>query len=195
MTSDLDLPVCSLDRVAYKRAVELLEQRGIIENGRLSRYGKQSRHCRWTGHGLSCSSTGADDLGSLPGGDELDRVAAPNDARGARSVRGHCAGQRSSHRVQSLRRGVIEVRVRGRGVRVTRRHLFAEADRAVGRSAVASWMKAIEDAALEWRACSAAWAWRCRTESGHRARSHLSKIHRAARAVHAVRSRHRRGNR
>ena len=35
----LELPV-PLDRVAYKKAVRLLEQRGIIENGRLSRYGK-----------------------------------------------------------------------------------------------------------------------------------------------------------
>jgi len=35
----LDLPV-PLDRVAYRKAVSLLEQRGIIENGRLSRYGK-----------------------------------------------------------------------------------------------------------------------------------------------------------
>ncbi|HEY3113090.1 MAG TPA: DEAD/DEAH box helicase [Gemmatimonadaceae bacterium] len=35
----LDLPV-PLDRVAYRKAVLLLEQRGIIENGRLSRYGK-----------------------------------------------------------------------------------------------------------------------------------------------------------
>jgi ATP-dependent helicase HrpA len=35
----LDLPV-PLDRVAYRKAVALLEQRGIIENGRLSRYGK-----------------------------------------------------------------------------------------------------------------------------------------------------------
>jgi hypothetical protein len=36
---DLELPV-PLDRVAYRKAVQLLEQRGIIENGRLSRYGK-----------------------------------------------------------------------------------------------------------------------------------------------------------
>jgi len=35
----LELPV-PLDRVAYKKAVSLLERRGIIENGRLSRYGK-----------------------------------------------------------------------------------------------------------------------------------------------------------
>ena len=35
----LDLPV-PLDRAAYRKAVTLLEQRGIIENGRLSRYGK-----------------------------------------------------------------------------------------------------------------------------------------------------------
>ena len=35
----LDLPV-PLDRVAYRKAVTLLGQRGIIENGRLSRYGK-----------------------------------------------------------------------------------------------------------------------------------------------------------
>ncbi len=37
---ELELPV-ALDRVAYRRAVGLLEERGIIENGRLSRYGKQ----------------------------------------------------------------------------------------------------------------------------------------------------------
>jgi len=36
---ELDLPV-PLDRVAYRQAVSLLERRGIIENGRLSRYGK-----------------------------------------------------------------------------------------------------------------------------------------------------------
>src|SRR6184192_611108 len=36
----LDLPV-PLDRTAYRRAVELLESRGIIEKGRLSHYGKQ----------------------------------------------------------------------------------------------------------------------------------------------------------
>src|SRR3954470_8254421 len=35
----LELPV-PLDRVAYRKAIQLLEQRGIIENGRLSRYGK-----------------------------------------------------------------------------------------------------------------------------------------------------------
>jgi hypothetical protein len=35
----LELPV-PLDRVAYKKAVALLESRGIIENGRLSKYGK-----------------------------------------------------------------------------------------------------------------------------------------------------------
>ena len=36
---ELDLPV-PLDRVAYRAAVALLESRGIIENGRLSAYGK-----------------------------------------------------------------------------------------------------------------------------------------------------------
>jgi ATP-dependent helicase HrpA len=35
----LELPV-PLDRVAYRKAVSLLESRGIIENGRLSNYGK-----------------------------------------------------------------------------------------------------------------------------------------------------------
>ena len=35
----LELPV-PLDRVAYRKAMTLLEQRGIIEHGRLSRYGK-----------------------------------------------------------------------------------------------------------------------------------------------------------
>src|SRR6476660_225703 len=35
----LELPV-PLDRVAYRKAVTLLEHRGIIEHGRLSRYGK-----------------------------------------------------------------------------------------------------------------------------------------------------------
>src|SRR6476620_6626148 len=37
--SSLDLPV-PLDRIAYKRSVALLESRGIVENGRLSTYGK-----------------------------------------------------------------------------------------------------------------------------------------------------------
>jgi ATP-dependent helicase HrpA len=36
---DLDLPV-PLDRIAYRKAMALLESRGIIENGRLSTYGK-----------------------------------------------------------------------------------------------------------------------------------------------------------
>ena len=36
---ELDLPV-PLDRIAYRRALALLERRGIIENGRLSTYGK-----------------------------------------------------------------------------------------------------------------------------------------------------------
>src|SRR5690606_38633487 len=37
---ELDLPV-PLDRAAYRAAVRLLEERGIIENGRLSAYGAQ----------------------------------------------------------------------------------------------------------------------------------------------------------
>ncbi|HZK78673.1 MAG TPA: DEAD/DEAH box helicase, partial [Gemmatimonadaceae bacterium] len=37
--ASLDLPV-PLDRIAYKRSVTLLEHRGIVENGRLSTYGK-----------------------------------------------------------------------------------------------------------------------------------------------------------
>ena len=36
---ELDLPV-SLDRASYRAALALLESRGIVENGRLSRYGK-----------------------------------------------------------------------------------------------------------------------------------------------------------
>ena len=36
---ELDLPV-PLDRASYRKAVALLESRGIIENGRLSKYGK-----------------------------------------------------------------------------------------------------------------------------------------------------------
>jgi hypothetical protein len=37
--AQLDLPV-PLDRIAYRNAVSLLERRGVIENGRLSNYGK-----------------------------------------------------------------------------------------------------------------------------------------------------------
>jgi hypothetical protein len=36
---ELELPV-PLDRVAYRRALAMLEGRGIIEHGRLSKYGK-----------------------------------------------------------------------------------------------------------------------------------------------------------
>src|SRR5688572_8261626 len=37
---DLDLPV-ALDRTAYRRSVELLTSRGLIENGRLTAYGRE----------------------------------------------------------------------------------------------------------------------------------------------------------
>jgi hypothetical protein len=37
---DLDLPV-PLDRTAYRRAVELLTSRGLVENGRLTTYGRE----------------------------------------------------------------------------------------------------------------------------------------------------------
>lgn len=37
---DLDLPV-PLDRIAYRRAVRMLEERGLIENFRLTEYGRQ----------------------------------------------------------------------------------------------------------------------------------------------------------
>jgi ATP-dependent helicase HrpA len=37
---DLDLPV-PLDRTAYSRAVELLTERGLVENGRLTSYGRE----------------------------------------------------------------------------------------------------------------------------------------------------------
>src|SRR4051812_15124655 len=36
---ELELPV-PLDRIAYRRAMDLLEARGIVENGRLTRYGR-----------------------------------------------------------------------------------------------------------------------------------------------------------
>ena len=36
---ELDLPV-PLDRVAYRQALSRLESRGIVENGRLTKYGK-----------------------------------------------------------------------------------------------------------------------------------------------------------
>ncbi len=36
---ELELPV-PLDRIAYRRAIQFLQSRGIIENGRLTRYGK-----------------------------------------------------------------------------------------------------------------------------------------------------------
>ena len=37
---DLDLPV-ALDRTAYRRALELLTSRGLVEDGRLTRYGRE----------------------------------------------------------------------------------------------------------------------------------------------------------
>ncbi len=37
---DLDLPV-PLDRTAYRRAIQLLTDRGLIENGRLTSYGRE----------------------------------------------------------------------------------------------------------------------------------------------------------
>ncbi|HEX2204300.1 MAG TPA: hypothetical protein VHG91_13410, partial [Longimicrobium sp.] len=40
LADELDLPV-PLDRIAYRRAVETLEKRGLIENGRLTHYGRR----------------------------------------------------------------------------------------------------------------------------------------------------------
>ena len=54
---ELELPV-PLDRIAYRRALALLEARGIIENGPAdARTDARSRRCRWTARGPSCSST------------------------------------------------------------------------------------------------------------------------------------------
>src|SRR5919106_1321202 len=37
---DLDLPV-PLDRIAYRRAIETLTSRGLVERGRLTAYGRE----------------------------------------------------------------------------------------------------------------------------------------------------------
>jgi hypothetical protein len=81
----LELPV-PLDRVAYRKAVSLLEHRGIIENGRLSRYGK-SVEAMPVDRPWAELLVNADDELVPYRGDELDRVVALNDARRARSLR------------------------------------------------------------------------------------------------------------
>ena len=53
---ELELPV-PLDKLAYRNALDELQNRGIIgENGRLSKYGKPSKVCRLTARGPSLSS-------------------------------------------------------------------------------------------------------------------------------------------
>ena len=53
---DLDLPV-PLDRTAYRRALELLTSRGLVEDGRLTATAARSRRCRSSGPGASCWCT------------------------------------------------------------------------------------------------------------------------------------------
>jgi len=53
---ELDLPV-PLDRKGYRDAVELLTERGLIEHGRLTRYGREVERCRSSDRGASSCIT------------------------------------------------------------------------------------------------------------------------------------------
>ena len=80
---ELELPV-PLDKMAYRSALALLEERGIVENGRLTTYGRAVEAMPVERRGPSCSCTRT--TSSLPhlAVMSVRRVAAPNDARGAR---------------------------------------------------------------------------------------------------------------
>ena len=96
---DLDLPV-PLDRAAYRRAVDLLTARGLIENGRLTAYGREVEALpveRPWGELLVHAGVGAAAHG---GGLLQHRVTAPDDAGGARPPRRGRQRQRSPHRLQ-----------------------------------------------------------------------------------------------
>ncbi len=80
---ELDLPV-PLERVAYREALATLESRGIVEDARLTQYGKavEAMPCDrpWAELLVHCD----DDLLPALAVDERHRVAAPDDARGAK---------------------------------------------------------------------------------------------------------------
>ena len=113
---ELDLPI-ALDRRAYREAVGRLEARGIIENGRLSRYGKLVEALP-----VERPVGGADRQRrrrsrSVPRGHELDRVSSSNDARrpGSRRARSCRAATISPRTTCTPRRS----RARGTWVRCT----------------------------------------------------------------------------
>ena len=102
---DLELPV-PLDKTAYRRALALLEERGIAENGRLTTYGRSVEAMPVERQWAELLVHGGRRAVAVSGRDGVGRVAAPNDARRAESRGARRAGQRSSHRVQPVRRRI-----------------------------------------------------------------------------------------
>ena len=79
---ELDLPV-PLDKQAYRRAMALLESRGIIEAGRLSSYGRAVEALPVERAWAELLVHAEEATRALRGGDGEHRVAPPHDARRA----------------------------------------------------------------------------------------------------------------
>ena len=107
-----DLEPVPLDRRAYRDAVSRLEERGIIENGRLSQYGKLVEALPVTARGRVGRQRRRRSR-ALPGGHELDRVSASHDAVEDRDLEGLIVPGSDHLGVQRLRRGVRERRLYG----------------------------------------------------------------------------------
>ncbi len=119
---------------AYRRALELLTSRGLVENGRLTAYGREVEAMPverpWGELLVHADERPAADRGGLL----QHRIAAPDDPGGARPPRRRRQRQRPPHRLQPLRRGGEPARLHRRGVRAAAAPLRGRA-RGVGGAA------------------------------------------------------------
>ena len=171
------------------RAIALLEGRGIIEKGKAldcTEIGR-SAACRPTVGRAARQCRRRDD--SVRSGGELDRVAASHDAGRARPARDTRRGKRPPHRVQSLRRGVHDDAATWAKCMAFRAISSAKKSR-LGGAPRRSREGDRRRRARHGERVSRPWS-RSPIATADRARSHSQEIRRAARAVHAVRSRDR----
>ena len=129
---DLDLPV-PLDRTAYGRAVELLTSRGLVENGRLTSYGREVEALpvdrAWGELLVHADEELIPMVAVCSNIDSLHRMT--REERDLHGVAGE--RQRSPDRVQSLCRSGEPARLRGPGLRAPAPSVRGRAGR-VGRA-------------------------------------------------------------
>ena len=144
---DLELPV-PLDKTAYRRALALLEERGIVENGRLTTYGRAVEAMPVERQWAELLVNGGDELlpylAVMASVESLHRMTREE----RESRRADRAGQRSSHGVQPVRRRVSASAGSLGMVYGLPRHVFDEERIERWAERRGALVKSIEDAAL-----------------------------------------------